>query len=536
MGTIPAPDIFHDAQEIAQAPQNAMAEYARVAALKAQTQGQQQQNQQQQQMAPIQQQSAQLDLQQKQLQMQDQQTMRQLAPQFIQKDDSGKVTGFDVNGLAQAASAKGVNPATTQQLLMGYAKARTDLAGATKAERDNQEAANSEATDQLEGLKGVTDPQQRQQAYVQAVQHMQKNGLDVSSFPAVVPQSNDDLSHLEVPLGMHKQLVNEAKTQADTQKATAEAAANAAKAQGENIQVIPELGVKVNKVTNEVTPIAGAVMSPQMMEGKYVALAAKKAAGQPLAPEDAAFMKGVEKYKTLVPTANINMQAGLLSDQAKQMLGQNYQQTGQLPAGIRSPAMSSQILNQAAGPAGAAVPNIAQNKMNYGAETALQKSAVAGEMGKNITAYNTAIAHAGQLSQAADALDNGDVHALNAVGNALGYQFGSDKTTNFNVIKNALSGEISKVFKGGEATDAEIKAVQAPFDAANSPAQLKGAISNAIHLMNSKRDALQQQYQQGMQGKPNFGGSGGMIRARDPQGKLHEAPAGTPLPQGWTPQ
>lgn len=26
---------------------------------------------------------------------------------------------------------------------------------------------------------------------------------------------------------------------------------------------------------------------------------------------------------------------------------------------------------------------------------------------------------------------------------------------------------------------------------------------------------------------------GGTIRARDPQGKLHEAPAGTPLPQGW---
>lgn len=27
-----------------------------------------------------------------------------------------------------------------------------------------------------------------------------------------------------------------------------------------------------------------------------------------------------------------------------------------------------------------------------------------------------------------------------------------------------------------------------------------------------------------------------MIRAKDPQGVLHEAPAGTPLPQGWTPQ
>ena len=110
------------------------------------------------------------------------------------------------------------------------------------------------------------------------------------------------------------------------------------------------------------------------------------------------------------------------------------------------------------------------------------------------------------MRQAADALDNGDVRGLNAIGNQLGYQFGSDKTTNFNVIKNALSGEISKVFKGGQATDAEIKQVEQPFSSANSPAQLKGAIDNAVALMNSKRNALQQQYQAGVQAKPNFGG------------------------------
>ncbi len=66
---------------------------------------------------------------------------------------------------------------------------------------------------------------------------------------------------------------------------------------------------------------------------------------------------------------------------------------------------------------------------------------------------------------------------------------------------------MSKVFKGGQATDAEIREVQQPFDSANSPAQLKGAIQNAIRLMNSKRDALKQQYEAGRQGQPNFGGS-----------------------------
>ena len=135
----------------------------------------------------------------------------------------------------------------------------------------------------------------------------------------------------------------------------------------------------------------------------------------------------------------------------------------------------------------------------------LQEEFTSGDAARSLTAFNTAIEHAKQLDAATDALDNGNVRALNAIGNQLGYQFGSDKTTNFNVIKNALSGEISKVFKGGGATDAEIEQVQKPFSTANSPAQLKGAIAAAETLMASKRDALQQQYESGRQGKPNFG-------------------------------
>lgn len=160
-------------------------------------------------------------------------------------------------------------------------------------------------------------------------------------------------------------------------------------------------------------------------------------------------------------------------------------------------------------------------------------SAVSGPIGQNLTAFNTAIEHAKQLSDATDALGNGNVVTLNKIGNALGYQFGSDKTTNFNVVKNAVSGEISKVFKGGGATDAEIEAVQGPFNAANSPAQLKGAITQAISLMNSKRDALKQQVSMGSQAKPNFGtdaAQSGATSAHVPGGKaagLTEGATGT---------
>lgn len=162
------------------------------------------------------------------------------------------------------------------------------------------------------------------------------------------------------------------------------------------------------------------------------------------------------------------------------------------------------------------------NQAEYGVTKKVQEEFTSGDAAKNLTAFNTAIEHAGQLSKAADALKNGDMRGLNKIGNALGYQFGSDATTNFGVIKSALSGEISKVFKGGQATDAEIRDVQAPFDAANSPEQLQGAIKSAITLMNSKRDALKQQYEAGKQGKPNFGGeSGSAFSVKAPNGKTY---------------
>jgi hypothetical protein len=47
------------------------------------------------------------------------------------------------------------------------------------------------------------------------------------------------------------------------------------------------------------------------------------------------------------PLATFNLQSGLLTDQAKDMAAENYFQTGQLPAGARSPAMIAQIIDRA---------------------------------------------------------------------------------------------------------------------------------------------------------------------------------------------
>lgn len=145
-------------------------------------------------------------------------------------------------------------------------------------------------------------------------------------------------------------------------------------------------------------------------------------------------------------------------------------------------------------------------------------SAIGGKLGDTINAYNTASAHLDMLSQAADALNNGNIQALNRVGNEFNKQTGNPAPTNFQAVKDAVAGEVSKTFKGGQATDAEIKQAEDAISSAGSPAQLKGVINTYKGLMASKRSAIQQQVEQGTQGKVNFGGESSPTAATAPTG------------------
>lgn len=261
---------------------------------------------------------------------------------------------------------------------------------------------------------------------------------------------------------------------------------------------------------------ANASAANKTAEGKYYAANG----GAPGVPQEAIQMNDWLKknpgktssdygiaMKKIVPAYNFSLQGGGATPQANDPIVQAVANGTMKIADAITPRTPYPIRQKFLQSVMQANPSF--DSRNYDIEKGVMKEFTSGDAAKNLTAFNTAIEHAGQLQKATDALDNGDIRGMNKIGNALGYQFGSDKTTNFNVIKNALSGEISKVFKGGQATDAEIHAVQAPFDAANSPAQLKGAIQSAISLMNSKRDALKQQYSSGKNAQPNFGNDQG---------------------------
>lgn len=425
------------------------------------------------------------------LQLQDEQKLRTLSPNFVQRDANGNITGYDFNAFANAATASGVSQRTIQQIQMQRAEAIKNLAGADEATRNNELAKNKIAYETIEGVKSIADPQQRQQAYQQGLAQLHKMGDDISKLPPQAPD-NDTLTNFETALGMHGQILADAKTAAETSEKLQQAA--------------------TAKATQAHTEMETAQGGPPGTRELNDWLSKHPSKG----PAD------YEEYmKKLVPQFNFNLQGGAAVNPndpvtqalVKQVAYGKMKITDVLTARTPLPARKA-FLGQVV------AENPDFDSRSYDVEKGVMKDFTSGKSAQNLTAFNTAIEHSKQLQSAADALQNGDMPTLNKIGNTLGYQFGSDKTTNFNVIKNALSGEISKVFKGGQATDAEIKEVQGPFDAANSPAQLKGAINNAIKLMGSKRDALRQQYEAGKQGKPNFGESGN-LSFKAPNGKTY---------------
>lgn len=137
------------------------------------------------------------------------------------------------------------------------------------------------------------------------------------------------------------------------------------------------------------------------------------------------------------------------------------------------------------------------------APKAVIKEFTSGTAGKTLNSFNTATDHLRILSQLGDALNNGSTPLINRFANAYATQTGGAAPTTFNMAKQAVAGEIAKTFKG-QATEGEITAINSTLNAAQSPAQLKGAISTALQLMESKRQALLEQYNAGIKAQPAF--------------------------------
>jgi len=132
------------------------------------------------------------------------------------------------------------------------------------------------------------------------------------------------------------------------------------------------------------------------------------------------------------------------------------------------------------------------------------KWATSGKGGEEINAFNTALQHGELLRKAVTALGNGDVRTLNSLKNEFKKEFGSSNISNFQVIANAYTREISKMLSSGHMTNDEINTNGATLPSNASPDQLIDAIDAYQQLAGSKMQMRYDQFQKGMQGKPNF--------------------------------
>ena len=501
MGTVPSPNIVESVALGQQAQQNAFGEYQRAAALQQQTAFV---RQQQQGMA--------LENQQKQQQIADQKALTAAwATYDPSKNSPNDPTGMQqIQGLILKNGGSGTAAQQAQQHFLTLKDTASQIAQRDAATGEKNLANLKTKNDRALGLiDAASDPSIPDEQLVphltQALQEAQQEGdLDpehlqagqqlLTQDPATIRKN---LAAFKNSLEAHSQIFTEAQDKAKTEQA--------------NWKTFPELGVMVNTQTGEQRSVTGGTAAtPGMMEAKYVQLAQKKAAGQPLEHDDAAWMKGYEKYKTLVPVANFNLQAAGVqtplppkADAAGQPLSYNQQIAA---VGRLGPTVRAVLEGRQSPPGGFALKtpywqNIMNNVYSIDPDWSeqraeLRKDFAVGKTAPQINAINTAMGHIGVLGNAIDALHNNDLQGLNKIANFLGVQTGATPVTTFNTIVHRVGPELAAAYIQGGGGEGERGTTASDFDPKLGPDQLKANVGVTAQLLRSKISSLENQWNQ----------------------------------------
>lgn len=579
MASIPLPAL--DVRPPAAEP-NLLGQYAQLQALK-----------NQQTLAPLQQQDAQLrvqsgqlDLQQRQQDLKDQQGISNWFMNIDPKDPNAFDPAAVGKTLAQSGvSGKGIM-ATQQQLLQHQQTALT----MTRDQISNQQEMANQIYQGVNGIIGVTDPQARAQALtqliptaVQAKALTPQQAQQMMQNPAAV--TDDQLKQFQHGLGVSSAfLASVARMQtAQTGEQTAAIKAPGEQAASDSL-VLRNAAQQLAASPDQATYQAALGELPMRIAKNFPAqFDQQKVLQVGMTPAEVV---------TSQATAAQRQENNSFRQQALNLESQHNQNTPLDPTGgaIDSGATGQAVLDsmkpgdrgivQAIIDGRQSPPSSFAQKTPYWQgmmravnaadpqwseqRAQVRKAFTTGTDGRNIGALNTAAVHLDALQQAASALGNGSFQPGNQVFQYVQTKLGATPPTNFEGIKSAVSGEMAQALKGN-ATDIEIKNIAAGIDKQNSPQQLAGYINSQMGILSQKLQTYDQRYHQQIPGDTNWSPilpaarqalqrhgiqtqqttpasiaqqqpNPGMIRALDPQGVLHEAPAGTPLPAGWKAQ
>jgi hypothetical protein len=129
---------------------------------------------------------------------------------------------------------------------------------------------------------------------------------------------------------------------------------------------------------------------------------------------------------------------------------------------------------------------------SWAARQAGAKDFTSGKSSEMVRAANQTLAHVGSLLDAMDNLKNGRFPMVNAVGNYVNEQMGAGQPGAFRTNAHAVAEEMSKVFKGANLSDAEIRQWESNLSENMSPEQQRTQIAKLSELLHGSLAALEE--------------------------------------------
>lgn len=131
----------------------------------------------------------------------------------------------------------------------------------------------------------------------------------------------------------------------------------------------------------------------------------------------------------------------------------------------------------------------------YDARKSYLQDFAKGQTGRAVTGLDTVMHHLDSFNDAAEGLHNSGFKPWNYLSNeALSATVGNPAVGRFDEASNAVSGELSNVFKATGATDSEIKSWRDHLSMASTPDEFKSRVSELTDLINGRMQAVGKHY------------------------------------------
>jgi hypothetical protein len=220
--------------------------------------------------------------------------------------------------------------------------------------------------------------------------------------------------------------------------------------------------------------------------------------------------KQKQKDNAAAKIAAVQLSAGNMDPSQIDFAATWLHDKGQMPPGYQTRMVNGQMnpvttmvyKAMAAKYPGESASSIIANQGMVAASQGVLKDFESGSVSKQLNGLNTSVQHINVLKPVLAQLDNGQVPFINAIKNTWNQQvMGSPAPTDFNGVRDFVTGEISKAVLPNGGGEAERQALAKSAASANSGAALQSILNRWQELLAGKTNATRLQWDNGTMGR-----------------------------------